>query len=160
MDPFAEKLKRYIETHCIQAEYLVFQESCHSVKEAAAAAQASPKDIVKSICLIDGRDKLIVAIIKGEDWASLSRVSGAVQNGSDASAQPLRLATPDEVLERTGYVCGGVPAFGYEARFLIDPKVMQREFVYTGGGSEYSLVKIAPTQLQQVNNGQIVRIRE
>ena len=158
MDPFEEKLKHYIASRHIVAEHLAFEASCHSVKEAAAAANASPKDFVKSICLLDNRNNLIVAIVKGEDWASLSRIGAMLDK--EAAAGTLRLATPDEVLARTGYVCGGVPAFGYPARYLIDPKVMQREFVYTGGGSEQSLVKIAPQELHRINNGQIIKIRE
>lgn len=34
------------------------------------------------------------------------------------------LATPGEILEKTGYPCGGTPSFGYQAMFLVDPKVM------------------------------------
>ena len=52
-----------------------------------------------------------------------------------------------------------MPSFGYKALFLIDPRVMEEEVVYTGGGSEHSLVKIPPRELQKANRGRIVRIR-
>jgi prolyl-tRNA editing enzyme YbaK/EbsC (Cys-tRNA(Pro) deacylase) len=69
------------------------------------------------------------------------------------------MATPDEILEKTGYPCGGTPSFGYEAMFLVDPRVMEREVVYTGGGSETSLVKIGTEELVRANHGTILRIR-
>ena len=59
-----------------------------------------------------------------------------------------------ELLSRDGEMVG------YEAIFLIDPKVMEKETVYTGGGSENSLVLISPPELQRANQGRIVRIRK
>ena len=44
--------------------------------------------------------------------------------------------------------------------FLIDPKVMERELVFTGGGSETSLVKITTEELVRANQGTILRIRQ
>lgn len=71
-----------------------------------------------------------------------------------------RTATENEILEKTGYPCGGVPSFGYKATFIIDPKVMEKEFVYTGGGSEYSLVRITSRELKEINNGLVFRVRK
>jgi len=65
-----------------------------------------------------------------------------------------------EILEKTGYPCGGTPSFGYEAKFLIDPKVIEKGVVYSGGGSENALVKISPAEIKKANNGIVVRIRK
>lgn len=154
MKEFENKLKEYLLKNNIDGEQYIFEETCHSVEEAATAANASTEDFVKNICMIDSNGKLIVAIVKGEHRASTSRVAKAL------NIEIPRTATPEEILEITGYPCGGVPSFGYKAIFLIDPKVMEREFVYTGGGSPYSLTKISTKLLQQVNNGQIVRVRK
>ena len=69
------------------------------------------------------------------------------------------MATPDEMLERTGYPCGGTPPFGFEATFLIDPRVLEREIVYAGGGSESALIRLSPREMQRVNGGTLVRVR-
>jgi prolyl-tRNA editing enzyme YbaK/EbsC (Cys-tRNA(Pro) deacylase) len=95
-----------------------------------------------------------VAIVKGEDRASTSNV------GKILGIERPRTATPKEILEMTGYPCGGTPSFGYNATFLIDERVMEKEVVYTGGGSENSLVKIATKELQKANNGKIAKIRK
>lgn len=154
MKEFEDKLKQYLLKNSINAEQYIFKDTCHSVEEAASAANASPKEFVKNICMIDNDGNLIVAIVKGEDRASTSRVAKAL------NIEIPRIATPEEILDKTEYICGGVPSFGYEAIFLIDPKVMEIEFVYTGGGSPYSLTKISTRVLQQINKGQIVRVRK
>ncbi len=43
---------------------------------------------------------------------------------------------------------------------MIDPKVMEKEKIFTGGGSENSLVLIDSQELHRANHGQIVRIRK
>lgn len=154
MNSYEQRLCAYIEEHHIQAEHLSLNQPCHSVAEAARAVNASPEELVKNICLLDSDGQLITAIVKGEDRVSISRIAKGLQR------EGLRLAAPEEILEKTGYPCGGTPSFGYQAMFLIDPKVMERELVFTGGGSETSLVKIRTEELVRANQGTILRIRQ
>ncbi len=154
MKEYEQKLKQYIKDNNIKCEYLEFDQSCHSVLEAADAAGVEPDDCVKNICLIDSEGNLIVAIVKGDDRVSTSRVGKALNIGRP------RIATPDEILEKTGYPCGGTPSFGYTALFIVDPVIMEKEIVLSGGGSEYSLVTIAPSELQRANKGKVLKIRK
>ena len=148
-----DTLRDFIRERGIAAEHLRFEQSCHSVAEAASAARAREEDFVKSICLIDGENRLIVAVVKGEHRVSRGRVGKAL------GVQRPRLAEAAEILERTGYPCGGTPPFGFEGLFLIDPKVVEMETVYAGGGSDRSLVRIAPGEMLRANQGLVVRIR-
>jgi len=154
MKEYEVKLKNYIIENNIDAEQIIFTKSCHSVQEAADAVGASPEDLVKNICMIDDNDNLIVAIVKGEDRVSMSRVGKALNINMP------RIANESEILEKTGYPCGGVPSFGYKATYIIDLKVLEKEVVYTGGGSPYSLVRITSKELQKANNGLIARVRK
>ena len=154
MNPYDLKIKEYLNETKINAQHLILDESCHSVEEAAKAVNAYKEEFVKNICMMDQNGNLIVAIVKGEDRASTSRVSKALN-----IARP-RLATENEVLEGTGYPAGGVPSFGYRAEFLIDPRVTELTYVFTGGGSPNSLVKITVEDLLKVNKGLVVRIRK
>ena len=147
-------MKKFLRDNKIKGQHFIFKQSCHSVAEAATAVNASPREIVKSICMIDGGGNLIVAFVRGED-----RVS-ALWVGKALHIKPPRKATPREILEKTGYPCGGVPPFGYRAKFLIDPKVIETDTVYAGGGSENSLIKISTKELQEVNQGKVIRVRE
>lgn len=150
---YEDKLKQYIQENNIKAEHLSFEQSCHSVADAAQAANADSEEFVKNICLVsDGN--LIVAIVKGEDRASTKRVAKALE------IEIPRLANPDEILEKSSYPIGGTPSFGFEAVFLIDPRVMEKKVIYSGGGSTKSLVKISTVELLKANNGKVVRIRK
>lgn len=154
MKRYEEKLKTYTRENRVQAEHLSFNESCHSVEEAARAVQGKPDEFVKNICMFDEEQNLIVGIVKGEDRVSTSKIAEAL------GVKKVRMATPEEILNQTGYPCGGTPSFGYGAKFLIDERVMEKEYVYTGGGSENSLVKISTAELHRANGGNIVAIRK
>jgi Cys-tRNA(Pro)/Cys-tRNA(Cys) deacylase len=151
---YEDTLKTYMRENNVPGEHLVFNQSTRSVAEAAEAAGVTPQDFVKNICMIDSRGSLIVGIVKGEDRVSTSRVARLL------GVAEVRTATPDEIMKKTGYPCGGTPSYGYEARFLIDERVLQKEMVYTGGGSVNSLVKIRSTELVKANQGEIARIRK
>ena len=153
MNAYEDKLKRFIADNHIEAEHLSFEQSCHSVVEAAATVGTEPENFVKNICMIDPQGRVIVAIVKGEDRASTSRVAKALKT------EGVRTMTPEEMRDQTGYPCGGTPSFGFAATFLVDQKVMEKNTVYTGGGSETSLVRVSPQVLLKTNLGSIVRIR-
>ncbi|OBQ54873.1 aminoacyl-tRNA deacylase [Halodesulfovibrio spirochaetisodalis] len=149
-----ENLKTYLKAHIPAAEHMSFNQSCHSVADAADAANASPEEFVKNVCMIGSNGDFIVAIVHGTDRASTSRVGKAL-----GTERP-RLATAEEILEKTGYPCGGTPSFGYNATFLIDPRVAEIQSVITGGGSECSLVRVKTNEMLHANNGRIVRVRK
>ncbi len=154
MDDYEYKLKQFMAAGSLEAEQLSFEQSCHSVAEAAAAVGTEPEHFVKNICMTDTQGQVIVAIVKGEDRASTSRVARALQT------ERVRTMTPDEMLVKTGYPCGGTPSFGFAATFLVDPRVMQKDEVYTGGGSETALVRVSPQVLLRANGGRVVRVRK
>lgn len=154
MQKYEQKIRDYMFQNNVQGEHLTFEQSCHSVEAAAKAADATPEDLVKNICLVGDDGHLIIGIVKGEDRVSTKRCGKAL-----GIATP-QIATPEEVLAKSGYPSGGVPSFGYTGQFLIDPKVMEKDIVYTGGGSANSLIKMSSKELHRVNQGLIVRIRK
>jgi prolyl-tRNA editing enzyme YbaK/EbsC (Cys-tRNA(Pro) deacylase) len=153
MSEYENKLRKYINENNIQAEILKFKKTTHSVADAAAAVGAEPEDFVKSICMIGPEEELIVAIVKGEHRASTSRVAKAL------GIERPRIAKPEEMIEKSGYPAGGTPAFGYEAIFLMDSKVLEKDAVYSGGGSEQSLVLMSPKEILRANGAMIARVR-
>ncbi|MBT4855654.1 hypothetical protein HOM50_01660 [bacterium] len=154
MNVYEQKLKQYLTDNNIEFEHLSFKQSCHSVADAANAADASTDDFVKNICMVDKDCNFIVAIVHGNDRASTSRVAKVL------GIERPNTATPEQILERTGFPCGGTPSFGFDAIFLIDEKLQDRDVVYTGGGSENSLTKITIPELCKANLGKFVRVRK
>lgn len=154
MREYEEKLKKIVEERGIDAEHLSFDRSCHSVADAASTVGAEPEDFVKSICMVDGEGGVVVAIVKGEDRASTSRVAKAL------GIERPRVASPDEALGLTGFPVGGTPGFGFDARFLVDPKVMEKDLIYLGGGSDCALMRMPPEELVRANGGRVARVRK
>ena len=149
---YETQLADYMREHGIQAEQLIFQQSTHSVAEAAQAVNATPEDFVKSICFISKAGQIVVAIVKGEDRADRVKVQAAAGLGK------LSIASPAEMLARTGYPAGGTPPFGFEATFLMDERVFENAVVYAGGGSEQALIRVAPSELQRVNGARVAAL--
>jgi len=154
MSQFDDKLRDYVAENTIDAQVISFEQSTHSVAEAAKVVGAEPEDFVKSICMVTMGGKLVVAIVKGEHRASTSRVAKAL-----GIPKP-RIARPDEILELTGYPVGGTPAFGYEATFLMDPKVLEKEKVYSGGGSGNALTYMSTEEMKRVNGATVARVHK
>ena len=151
---FSEKLTCFIKVRGISAQHLHFDKPCHSVAEAAHASNTSEKDFIKSICFISENDSLIVAIVKGEDRVDKRAVAEFFE------INKLQKATATEVLEKTGYPTGGVPPFGYPAYFVIDKRVFEKDIVYGGGGSGYSLIKLSPQEIVNITGASIADIRQ
>ncbi|MEK6888380.1 MAG: YbaK/EbsC family protein [Candidatus Aenigmatarchaeota archaeon] len=152
MNPYEEKLKKWMHEHNVPAEHIHFERSVHTVEEACREAGAQPDDFVKSICMVGS--ETVVAMVLGSDRASTERVAKAL------NIERPHVASPEEALEKTGYLVGGTPPFGYKAKFLIDPKIMLKDIVYAGGGSPTALIRIDPKEIQKFNNGIVVRVRK
>ncbi len=153
MNTYEAKLAAFLEEHTLAAEHLIFTQSCHSVSEAAATVGAEPTDFIKSICCSTKNRGFIVCILKGEDKLDLKKVKAILNTD-------ISIAKPEIVLEKTGYPVGGTPPIGYQTQFFIDERVMQKDYVYAGGGSPQALLRIAPHEIVKVNNGRIVEIKQ
>jgi len=155
MDPehFERKLRDFMTSAGIKGEQLYFQGSVHTVEQAAKELNARPSDLVKSVVLLYG-GQVLVAIVSGDDRASPLKVGKAL------GSPPPRMATAREVLKYTGYPAGGVPPFGYEAKVVIDSRVMDKAVVYGGGGSERSLLRIATAELSRATAAIVADVRE
>ena len=158
---YEQNFQTYIHQNKINCEQLIFKKSCHSVEDAMKASGAKRDEFVKNICLIDTNGNLIVGIIKGEDRLDIKKVVVSLNSINTLNvSNKLQLASPEKILEKTGYPCGGTPSFGYAAIFLIDSRVMEKDIIYSGGGSESSLVRISSKELQKANGGKIVNIKK
>lgn len=154
-DPYEARLKMAIAKNGWQVEHLSFDQSTHSVAEAAAVLGVSGQDLVKNICLITPDGRLVVAIVRGEDRVSPALVAEAL----GLEGKP-RLATAEEILARTGYPMGGTPSFGFDALFVMDEHAFEKPVVYTGGGSPSALACANPYELLRANRGLTAAIRK
>ena len=151
-EDYESKFTEQLHQRQIQAEQLTYGQSCHSVAEAAGAAGVTVHDFIKSIGCLTEDGRFVLAIVRGVDKVSATRVGKALQSAA-------RIATPEEVLEHTGYPCGGTPPVGVDVPYLVDPKVLELRLLYGGGGSPRALLRMTPDEMVRVNGALVTRIR-
>ncbi|MCD6312186.1 MAG: hypothetical protein J7L79_00030 [Thaumarchaeota archaeon] len=121
-----------------------------TVEQASKAAGADPGQIIKSMLLISEKEGAILAIVDGRSRVDLEKLS--LRFGRT------RLASPREVKELTGYEVGELPPIGLPVKTLIDPKVLEKDYVIGGGGAIDKLIKIDPKKILEVQKAEIVNI--
>lgn len=147
-------LDDFIEANGLTAEIIRFEKEVKTTKGAAAAIKAELSDIVKSILLFDvEKNSAVLAVLPGDCRVDLEKVIKLTGFSS------LKLATPEQAVEVTGYEAGSVPPVSiYGVKTLVDRKVLEKEVVYAGGGDDFSVLKISPKEI--VEHGFEVQIED
>ncbi len=148
-----EDLQRFITENGVEAEIVRLEVDTPTVEAAAEAVGTDPNHIAKSLLFRVGESTLL-AIACGP--APIRR--RALADHLEVGRRQVRLASPDEVLESTGYAVGAVPPFGHRSpvRTLIDAAAMERDRIYAGGGGVRTLVRVTPTELLRVTEGHVI----
>jgi len=150
-----EDLQKYLDEVGVRAEILRLKTKVKTVSQAASALGVNRDKIIKTIMFVDSSENPILAVVSGGDRIDLDRLAKVV--GSS-----VRMATPDEVKEHTGYAVGGLPPVGHKKpiRTIVDPKVLRKSQVYGGGGSDSSLLKISPQDIVRLQNAEVKSVVE
>ncbi len=143
MNQYDQRLVEFIKKNNVKAEHLVFETSCHSVEEAAVSANARSEDFVKNVCIINElTNELIVCIVPGHKRLDMKKLAALI------GTKNLRMANADEILQKTGYLMGGTPSFGYVARFFVDNEVLVKEIVYPDPTKKVGSIYTQPTETE------------
>ncbi|MHA1944763.1 MAG: aminoacyl-tRNA deacylase [Candidatus Hodarchaeales archaeon] len=137
------RLKEYVEAHNIKTEHLVYNESLHTVADAIRVSGIGIELIAKSIVMVGQHGETIVAFVPGKSRVSTKRV------GRLLNQEPPKIASVEEALNLTSYPIGGTPFIGYPATRLVDKKILEVEAVYSGGGSDRSLLKLWTSEISK-----------
>jgi prolyl-tRNA editing enzyme YbaK/EbsC (Cys-tRNA(Pro) deacylase) len=148
-------LARFIKEQGISAELVYLPEETPTVEAAAAAVNAHPDQIGKSILfLADDAPYLVIANgLNRVDYKLLADYLGI-------SRRRLKLGKAPEVLEITGYLVGTVPPFGHNQRIqtILEARVMEQQALYVGGGEINALIHLKTAELQRVVQAPIVSL--
>jgi prolyl-tRNA editing enzyme YbaK/EbsC (Cys-tRNA(Pro) deacylase) len=149
----ATDLAYYIQEQGITAELIHLPEETPTVEAAAAAVNAHPDQIGKSILfLADDAPYLIIANgLNRVDYKQLADYLGM-------SRRRLKLAKAPEVLAITGYPVGTVPPFGHNQTLptIIEGNVMVQQELYVGGGEINALIHLTTAELQRATQAPII----
>lgn len=154
LDP--SHLADFMQENDIPGELLHLEVPTPTVEAAAAAVGTEPENIVKSLLFFAG-DDFVLAITSGP--AHIER--RAIATHFEVGRKKVKLADPQTVLKETGYQVGAMPPFGHFTPLptLIDLRVLEKDQVYAGGGSEQTLLRIAPETILAVTQAQILDLQ-
>jgi len=153
----AHELAGFMKAHNVQGEILHLGVPTPTVEAAAQAVNASPEQIIKSILfMVDGQAVLAVACGK----ASIE--CRAIADLYGVGKKRVKLATPEMVLEISGYEVGAMPPFGHHHPLttLIDTRVLDSSESYAGGGAENALVRLNPQEILKVTGAKVLGLLE
>ena len=137
------RLKEYVKAQNIKAEHLVYNESLHTVADAIRVSGIGIELIAKTIVMVGQHGETIVAFVPGNSRVSTKRV------GRLLNQKPPKIATAEEALKITSYPIGGTPFIGYPSIRLVDKKILEVVAVYSGGGSDRSLLKLWTSEISK-----------
>ena len=141
-----EEVERFIREHGLDVEILRFDEPVRTVEEAAERSKADPSEIVKTMILI-ADDRPIAAMVQGDRRIDLRKLRRVLK------ADYVRLAKPGEVLKLLGIRIGAIsPLLNSMKRIrcVMDERILAKERVLAGGGSEKTLISIRPKDLAEI----------
>lgn len=130
-----------------------FPEGTRTAAQAAEAIGCDVAQIVKSLVFVaDGTP--VLALVSGSNRADPERLAAAV------GASQVRLASPDEVHELTGFAIGGTPPFGHRRRLaaVADRDLLAHEECWAAAGSPDACFPIAPEDLLAVTGADVTDI--
>ncbi|MFQ5544570.1 MAG: aminoacyl-tRNA deacylase [Acidiferrobacterales bacterium] len=156
MSDSSNRVKRWIEDNNVNAEMLSFSERVYTVEEAVAVSGYPVERFTKSIVMLTSDERLVIALVPADARASTDRVRKAL----GLTDRP-RIVTPEESERYLGQQLGGnSPLNAPNATILIDSKVLERDWILTGGGDDRNLVKIPVAELKRVVTYTEVRVRK
>ena len=126
-----------------------------SSTDAASAIRTQIEKIAKSIVFASDNMTAVV-VISGAKRVSRSKLRSHQKDHS------LKIASPEVVLQRTGYVVGGVSPLllpeGVEV--LVDSSLLDFEAVWISAGSPYAVVELSKSQLMELFVGRFGQFDE
>jgi prolyl-tRNA editing enzyme YbaK/EbsC (Cys-tRNA(Pro) deacylase) len=149
-----EEIYKNIKEFKLRAQMLEFTDTVETVNKACKLSGEPPNVIVKTLLMRVEDNDYIILIVRGDrrvDNIKLSRYLGSTA----------KLVAPDEVLRVLGVPAGAVsPLLSNVLRFrrLLDPKILEKEYVVCGGGDLNTLVRIVTEDLINYLKPEIVDV--
>jgi prolyl-tRNA editing enzyme YbaK/EbsC (Cys-tRNA(Pro) deacylase) len=152
-----DELQTYIRAQNISAEIVRLDVPTPTVETAAQAVGTRVDQIIKSILFL-AEDHPVLAIACG-----LSNIQRrAIADLYGIGKKRVKLATPEMVLEISGYEVGAMPPFGHRQPLntIIDQRVLDFTETYAGGGAENVLLHLDPHEILRVTGARVIDLLE
>jgi prolyl-tRNA editing enzyme YbaK/EbsC (Cys-tRNA(Pro) deacylase) len=150
-----DRVREYLQARGLDAQVVELAKSTRTAQMAADAIGTELGSIVKSLVFI-ADDATILALVAGDKRADLTKLGQAL------NAAQVRIASADEVREKTGFAIGGVPPVAHSNAMptLIDGSLGRFETVYAAAGSPRAIFPIEFKMLTKLTQGRLADITE
>jgi prolyl-tRNA editing enzyme YbaK/EbsC (Cys-tRNA(Pro) deacylase) len=148
-----ERVASVLRSAGIEGRIEEFRGGTPTAEAAAEAAGCALPQIVKSLVFaLDGGGRYALVMVPGDRRADRAKVADELRT---ARAKP---ASPQEVLDATGFEVGGVAPFplrGVEAS-LMERSLVTHDVVWVGAGTPRHMAVLAPADLARVTRARVV----
>lgn len=117
-----------------------------TVNESAKHSSIEKNQIVKTLVFFAGQDPVAV-LCPGNKRVSEDKIQ-------DLTGRTVRMASPEEVYEKTGYPVGAVSPFNLEITVYMHKELLEYEEVRPAAGSRLVGINIGPEDLKEVSNAE------
>jgi prolyl-tRNA editing enzyme YbaK/EbsC (Cys-tRNA(Pro) deacylase) len=152
-DP-VERLRTYLDRAGSDAEVVTPPADAPTVEAAAAAMGVRRSQIVKSLLFESRQGDVILVVASGESRVNRQRLADIAGLGH------LKLASPERVLQDTGYAVGGMPPVGHDSALavVVDRAVLEEPVVFGGGGRSDLLLRIRPEEIVRLSSASVAPV--
>ncbi|WP_102027122.1 YbaK/EbsC family protein [Salirhabdus sp. Marseille-P4669] len=142
-----ESVKAHFKQWNREQDIMEFESSSATVQEAAETIGVIPARIAKTLSFRGEENKAILVVAAGD--AKIDNKKFRQTFGFKA-----RMLSPDEVLEQTGHVIGGVCPFGLkqELKVYLDVSMKRFETLFPACGSTNSAIELTLEELFAYSN--------
>lgn len=146
-----DRVKSALERLGLPGRVVEFEVSTQTAADAAAAVGCELGQIVKTLFFMaDGRPT--VALVAGDRQVDTSQLAEILGIGR----KKLKMGTPEQVLEQTGYPVGGVSPVGLEkpCDVVVDASLQRFEEVWAAAGAGNAVFSARTEDLVEAIHGQ------
>ncbi|RXT07183.1 YbaK/EbsC family protein [Ammoniphilus sp. CFH 90114] len=145
------RVRDFLKPHGLQP--LVFEEKLHTSEEAANKLGVEVGQIAKAILFRSNEDNYGLFVAAGDVRVHPKKVKALL------GGKKQKMASPDEVVEVTGFQVGAVCPFALrqDIPIYIDESIQRFDKVYTAAGIAESLQPISFDQLVKITNGIVIK---
>ena len=132
-----------------------YKEGTRTSEDAARQLQCDVSNIAKSI-VFEGEEVAIVVITSGSNRVDRKKKLKKILGYKPGQA------TPEYVVENTGYEVGGVPPFGHlkETIKIIDEDLFKYDLIWGAGGTADTVFPITPEELKEISKAEIRDVKQ
>ena len=132
-----------------------YKEGTRTSEDAARQLQCDVSNIAKSI-VFEGEEVAIVVITSGSNRVDRKKKLKKILGYKPGQA------TPEYVLQSTGYEVGGVPPFGHlkETIKIIDEDLFKYNLIWGAGGTADTVFPITPEKLKEISKADIRDVKQ